>query len=345
MPAINLTKNKYFVSLLFSLLCVTSVFGQKTDWQRDNLKGKVKSVSFYTNSKLTKKRSYNLNGSETSLKNYCPDNISSICSHDSSIFDQRGNMVKYIDDNFIIEKKCDSTGNLIESIQSNKVSTEIVNKSKFYYVNLKKVRSEQTNNRAGFNIVIDYSYDANGNLSEEKNTSTRQGITTKGKIIYKYDQEQNLIEKTESDNDGRMQYSYIYKYDSNKRKIEYQSRSFNGSSYTNYNEYFKYDENGRLLESSHYELNGNELYKDANTFDKEGNRIKKSHYYHDKLMSEIADTYNSAGYLTEELEFQSGVLALKKTFIYDTTGNMITALHTDPKGIVKTKLDYKISYY
>lgn len=349
MHSVNLTKYKFFFLLLCQLL-ITNVFAQKTNLQRDNLKGNVRSVSFYTNSKLIKTRTYNLNGFETGVKNYCPSNISSICSYDTSMFDPKGNIVKYVDDNFIIEKKYDDAGNLIESIQLNKDSKKISNKANYNYVNLKKIKSEQTkysfnSDIVEFNIVINYSYDPNGNLVEEDNAYTSHGNTKKQQTIYKYDESQNLIEKTENNSDGKMQYNYIYKYDSVKRKIEYQARSFNGSGYTNYNEYFKYDEKGHLLESSQYELTGKLLYKDVYNFDNSGNQIKRSHYYGDILTMETVDVFNDLGLLTAELEYKSKTLVLKKTFKYDTTGNIVTALYTDESGAVKTKLDYKVSYY
>jgi hypothetical protein len=349
MYTISLTKIKY-IPFLLPLLLVTNLFAQKTDLQRDNLKGKVKSVSFYTDSKLVKTRTYNLNGFETDVKNYCVDNNLSVCSYHTSMFDPKGNMVKYEDDYYIIEKNYDDANNLIESEQLNKVSKKIFEKLNYSYVNFRKIRSEQTkysfnSDVIEFTIIIDYSYDSNGNLVEEDNAYTSHSITTKKKTIYKYDESQNLIEKTENNNDGRMQYNYTYKYDPAKRKVEYKARSFNGSNYTNYNEYFKYDEKGHMVESSHYELTGKLLYKDVYNFDNAGNQIKRSHYYGDVLTTETVDIFSDQGLLTDESEYKSKALILKKTFKYDATGNIIGALHTDTSGAIKTTLDYKISYY
>ena len=337
------------ILLLFPLL-VSNLFAQKTDLQRDNLKGKVKSVSLYTDSKLEKTRTYNLNGFITGIKSYCGDNTLSVCSYYTSMFDQRGNMVKYEDDRYIIKKNYDDANNLIESVQLNKVSKKILEKLNYFYVNSRKIRSEQTkylfdSDVIEFTIIIDYSYDSSGNLVEEDNAYTSHSITTKKKTIYKFDKAQNLIEKTENNNDGRMQYNFTYKYDTAKRKVEYKARSFNGSNFTNYNEYFRYDEKGHMVESSHYELTGKLLYKDVYSFDSVGNQIKRSHYYGNVLTIEILDIYSVHDLLTDESEYKSKALILKKTFGYDTSGNIITVLHTDAGGAVKTRFDYKISYY
>jgi hypothetical protein len=339
-----------YITLLFPVMLTANLFAQKTDLQRDNLQGKVRAVKFFTDSKLVKTRTYNTNGFETSLKKYCPGSTSIPCLHDSSMYDQNGNMVKYMDDNHVIEKKYDGANNLVESIGSNRSNTKIFDKLTYSYVGIHKVRSEQTkylfnSDIPEFNIVIGYSYDAGGNLVKEDNAYTSAKGTIKKTTVYQYDNAKKLIAKTESNSDGVMQYSFRYQYDSANRKTEYQARSFNESSYTNYNEYFKYDSKGHVIESSHFELSGKLLYRDLYDFDDMGNQIKRSHYFGDVLTTQTVDVFDTRGMLVTELEYRSGTLALKKAFTYDVAGNVITALYTDANGTLKTRLDYIISYY
>jgi len=338
-----------FLLILILLIVGFKTLAQKNDLQRDHLKGKVRLIKSYTNSKLVRSHTYNAAGFITSTKLYCSGTGDKICSHDTSIFDVKGNKIKNIDDSFITERKFDSENNLIEEIQLLAYTKTVSNKLNYKYINSKLVKSEQTKYQfnskvVDFTIVTEFTYNSNGNLIEDDNTHTVNGYTTHYKTLYEYNKDRNLIKQLKSNARGEIVDTQTYKYDTVKNKIEYNLHLVCNHANNGYNEYYKYDSNRHLIEISHYNLIGKLIYKDAYGYDQIGNKTYSAHYVSDGLTAKTIDTYKDR-LLTEETEYRTDIPVLKKTFEYDTAGNVISSVHMDGKGHVILKLNYIIDYY
>ncbi len=121
-----------------------------------------------------------------------------------------------------------------------------------------------------------------------------------GKIINKYDNNDNIIESKEYDGTGNIKEQYFYKFQNNlvKEKVKYVLGNFN------YKEKYKYDTRGNLIKIIKEEPKGKIFVSNLYKYDTKGNLIeeewydnnpkensKRTYYYNDKGILEKVDVY------------------------------------------------------
>jgi hypothetical protein len=257
--------------LVIRLLTVMVVFcsfnnsmAQKNDWQKEGLKGRVKSEKLYDYYDAQKYGDINplsINKNDTNFRMIIRYDLKGkllgwegrngkkllVCN-----YDQSGNMssqMKYDGKGNLIHRdtfKYDDKANLIEHTGTRLEKDT----SRFKYV---------------------YKYDEKGNQLEFENNSISHNFYQK--FVYKYDDMGHKIEDVEYDNNGQYNMMWIYKYDEHGNKTE---MDLYGDSLI-YKQYFKYDENGSIIEGWRW-YGDNSMWDHfyyTVEYDEEGNWIKK----------------------------------------------------------------------
>lgn len=318
---------------------------------RDNLNGKVKSISFYSNNKLTKIRTYNINGFETSFKLYCGLGGNSICSSNNYYYDNENNLIKQVGDDFTISKKYDKLNNILEETQIHTNSKRLSLTINNIYDSLNITQSIQINYQpngrdTSFTFIRKYRYNKQNLLEEEISIHKYpKGKPSENITKFSYNDNGDLISKIIGGISGEIGSEYYYTYNLKNQKIAYQSRSKNGSSYTNYDEYFKYNEIGEMIESSHFDTSGILIYKDLYEYTSLGSLKKRSHYKGDTLTVKTINFYDGKGSLIERQSFNSNILYSTEKIKVDNFGNNISFIEINGKGITTNNLKYLITYY
>ena len=195
-------KMKYLI-ILFVALIAQSCSNEKieNDWTRDNLQGKVLSLSEF--SYEAKDRFGNIEKGK--FKRYDWENDFYLDSDFQIKYDEKGNkdvlnIYSHIDRQVIAKYvyQYDENGNMTEMNIRSKYGSL---KNKFFY-----------------------KYDENGNMTEE-NRYDSDGIKY-GKDTYKYDEKGNKIEENMYNSDGSLRSKNTYKYEFDKqgnwiKKIEF----------------------------------------------------------------------------------------------------------------------------
>ena len=97
---------------------------------------------------------------------------------------------------------------------------------------------------------------------------------------------------------------------------------------------YKYDSNGKIIERTCYdEYRGAISEKDIYTYDANGNLTEKASYGSDGLLSE-RESFDSNGNTIETLWFDYDGSLTRRTYSYDTNGNLIK--ESDNKGFCRT---------
>ncbi|MDY3547263.1 hypothetical protein PG291_01410 [Riemerella anatipestifer] len=194
-------------------------------------------------------------------------------------------------------------------------------------------------------------YDEYGNIIEN-NWENEYGRNSKIKVIYKYDDNENIIEANRYDRsslDGK----YIFKYDGYGNKIENNWYDKNGNLEGKY--IYNYDEYGNKIEEIAYFGSGSLAYKYIYKYDDNGNIIESNKYVERKgdeiLDSTIIYEYDDNGNIIEESKYSGyGSLYYKNIYKYDEHGNIIESnkdgIHTyryeyDDKGNWTSRIDIK----
>lgn len=191
----------------------------------------------------------------------------------------------------------DKNGNLLEHI--NNVGIPIEN---YTYDNSMK-RIQSVTNYAPDYIIQDgtYTYDDKDNLIEHK-VRTIFKDTSYSKIIYKYDDNGNLIE-TDSYNRNKFLYKWIYKVDDKGNQVELS----------------KYNETNTLVEMWTY------------AYDSRGNNIELA-LYQDSLKQKYVYSYNDYNDKIEEVLYGRYSILLhdyKYEYTYDKNENWIKRVEKD----------------
>jgi hypothetical protein len=162
-----------------------------------------------------------------------------------------------------------------------------------------------------------YNYD--GYLLES--TSSIGGNTVGGiqlpyrsaKIIYKYDNQHNLISSCSYDTYGKLQDSSVHFVDKMGNRVYWQI--YKGNGYQEWEYISEYDNSGNLLETNDF--------------------------YRSKLLTRHMFKYNDQSKCTMENELNpDGTLKLKKLFTYDDAGNRIEALEFKGNGSFSIRHTY-----
>ena len=216
-------KMKYLI-ILFVALIAQSCSNEKieNDWTRDNLQGKVLSLSEF--SYEAKDRFGNIEKGK--FKRYDWENDFYLDSDFQIKYDEKGNkdvlnIYSHIDRQVIAKYvyQYDEKGNMTEMNIRSKYGSL---KNKFFY-----------------------KYDENGNMTEE-NRYDSDGIKY-GKDTYKYDEKGNKIEENMYNSDGSLRSKDTYKYDEKGNKIEENMYNSDGSLRSKYTYKYEFDKQGNWI--------------------------------------------------------------------------------------------------
>lgn len=242
------TKMKVVIILVFVMSSLQSFSQEITEVKKNDLNGKVKSVTEYTYAAVKK-------NNETKKRG--------LVGRRSMLFNERGNLIEKFEigggayvqpesDDEIIQ--IDTTYGTREVYTYNENSL-LINIS-YFELNGVLRRSTSFVYDSKNNIMLRSSYDADGQYSLD------------GKHVFKYDDNNNLIEESKyfyGDYSGKCNFLY----DDNGRLISVEDIGSDGnSSKTSY----KYDNNGNKIEEANYS-NGNLDWKDV--FENENGKIIK----------------------------------------------------------------------
>lgn len=206
---------------MFCLFSCDTTAQKKNDLQRQNLKGKVKSVKQFSYEVVEKfgeiTKGINIGWSED--------------DNSLSLYDDKGNLIEenlYNYDRILLLKyknQYDDKGNLIEGNWYNPDGT-LGFKSKYQY------------NDKGNKIEENW-YDSDGKLI--------------GKVKVQYDEKGNVIEETRYNSNGKLSSKSKYLYDDEGNKIEENWYNADGILGSKYKYQYKYDQQGNWTEQIEYE--------------------------------------------------------------------------------------------
>ena len=273
----KLTKSYYLFFLLpLFLLSFTDGNKKKNDWEKEKLKGNVKSIrEYYYNEAddktlAIKPSAIGINDSNSCIiTNYNEKGNVTTCNW------HRGNLEgkKWIN-------RYDDAGNLIESTTFN-TDDSISKKSYFIYdANLNCIESNGTYyGKHGMNFKLIYKYDDKNNRIEMGYYKYFKDSQAYYQWIYKYDENDNNIEEYVYHEDGKLSQKYINKFDNdhNLIQIDAYSESLMWKYFSTYNE------NGLMTDEHQIGKDDKLMYDYAfkYEYDDKGNWIKKIKYEKD----------------------------------------------------------------
>jgi antitoxin component YwqK of YwqJK toxin-antitoxin module len=257
---------------------------KKTDWEKDGLKGKVKSIREITYEAVEKF------GKLTKGEIFCDE---SGCFVYQRKYDTKGNKIeenRYYSNGSLDDKytyKYDDKGNLTE--ENRYKSNGSLDWKKTY-------KYDGKGNRTELNI-----YDSDGSLDRE--------------YTYKYDDKGNLIEENYYNSNGSLSWKYTYKYDGKGNNIEYNVYE-DGS--LDSKKTYKYDDKGNCIEMTEYNSDGSLKKKDTYKVAVQDDEVKKNIH---KLLDGIFSSnktykYDDKGNWIEEISYDE--------IYYDTDTPIIT---------------------
>lgn len=192
-----------------------------------------------------------------------------------------------------------------------------------------------------------YSYDSNGNLTEESRYNGDGTLTEK--FIYTYDENGNRKDWTGYDADGKQYFKFLYSYDNNGKLTEESWINSNGQK-VDYKDLYIYDANGKLKLSGHSSLDGSAfLPQFGYTYDVHGYRIERLYNWNNgRFLCKDIYIYDNNYNLIEE---QYSALQQRILYSYDDKGNWIrkSVLEysfkfgkqvEEPKKVVYRKIEY-----
>jgi YD repeat-containing protein len=323
----------------------------KTDWTKEELKGKISSIVHYNyTGGIIKKVKYNPKGFQTSVWEPC-GNANQLCVLDSSVYDAAGIHVMRRDfGSFTTTYKYDNLGNMIEMDRRPKSSINRSVLMTFAFAGRDCIKITEVNYQLdGLTImscyVSDYKYNDRHQLIEH--ISTPISKMTGQKISYRcqYDDRGNVIYSGQFWEKGEKSVEYFSKYDGQNNRIEHISSSPTGGEYVNNKESFHYDHKGRQVEYSQILRDGKVFRRSEFKFDDTKRQVYGFHYKGNELKQESVQLLDNEGLLLEEKVSESGKLLRKKVFIRDIKKNVISQVRTDAEGKIIFKREFKISYY
>jgi len=179
--------------------------------------------------------------------------------------------------------------------------------------------------------IKDFKFDDNFNLIEENLWDEKEYV---GKIIYKYNENQDtlLIKKIDKDNEE------IYRIEFNYENIKLITKKFYDEGDLEYIEYYKYDDKNLLQEKKRLkddELDFIEYYKYN-----EQNKLTEWYFFDEDSVEKIKSiiSYTPLGLVSDSIVYFDGIEDAKFEYKYDTQGNLVEWIYSSPKvGLIKRK--------
>lgn len=240
-------------------------------------------------------------------------------------FDHNGNVIEeiYYKSGNIDQKlnyKYDDNENKVEYVNYKGDETKVMFKQNITYDNSTRKIREERYNGTDYQI-IKYNYKNNklaeiirsdiyGNVEHKRIFNYKGNVCTIsifdeksnriGKIINKYDNNNNIIESVEYDINGKIKEQYFYKFTGNlvKEKTKHVLGNFI------YKEKYQYNSKGNLVKVNKEEPQGNIFVNNLYKYDSKGNLIeeewyddhptensKKTYFYNEKSVLEKVEVY------------------------------------------------------
>jgi len=228
---------------------------QKPDWERDDLRGRVKTIRTF-------KTWFSKNQKSGVMVKRHPE------LEEEASYDPNGNLINWKnpyrlpldpDDKVIVEYGCDSS-NRIAEIRYKRLKDSAFRRTVYSYDEKGRTR-EQADYFADGTIerLETYSYDDNGNRSEEIEKQQvhpehfnpkRYDVYVTTKTSYAYDGKGNKIKETLSYPDGSLYATFQFTFDAKNRLIKKTRTDKIGRLEDEFT--YRYDHKGQLLEERHY---------------------------------------------------------------------------------------------
>ena len=310
---------KIFVVIIGIVAISNGTFAQtkKTDWEKNGLKGTVKSVSI---------------------------------SHYKAIdkFGIIGKVEKLNTDTIegVLFQKYNNKGCKIEEIECrNYYSKGVIIKvhTYNYFDNKQNIIERRVYNPDGsLNYHEIYKYDDNNNMVE---ANSYKADKLSIKVILKYDTKNNLIEESEYNPDGSLYSKSFYQYDNKGNRIEKSTYGANGDIESK--NVFIYDNNNNLIgeKEENYYSKYKSSYEYSYIYDLKGNKIIEM--YSSKYSTRNYNTiktyeYDEKNRLIEYCDGNDNI----EFFKYDNQGNWIEKIKSKGKAkIPMTITERTIEYY
>ena len=304
---------KLLVVLILSLLFVQmAVAGEKTDRERYDLIGPVKSV-FYDKAWFSGEPGKRVEGQRTrkemaffTVKGDLTEKAIAGEEWKAGVFE-------------VWEYIYDAKGNLIEERRGDMFSTGAV-------VNARKTI---------------YTYDAKGNMTEAAWYDAKDSLL--GKTIHTYDTERNMLKYVVLYNaDGSLDCKSVYTYDAKGNMtgiVDYNDRGSLKSKTV-----YTYDAKGNTTKKAWYNADGSLDGKFTFTYDAAGNQIEEAKY-NDRGSLVLKKTFDTKGNLTEKVEYKAdGSLDSRIVRAYDAKGNLTEKVEYNAKGALAGKYIYTYEF-
>ncbi|MBE9488430.1 MAG: hypothetical protein IMY73_04520 [Bacteroidetes bacterium] len=302
-----------------SLIVLTCLFAsiffkgevKKTDIQKLNLKGNIKSVveiKYFAKKKRGKIFKGNISNKVVSYKFNRHKYLKEAISYKHKNSEYKKQIFEYDDNDNIIQ-------------QANYSSDSLLSYIKIYAYDKKTNRYDKDNNR-----LSDLTYNSEGFLC--------------GKIVYKYDDDDNCIEEKKYLFNDSLDYKIVNSYGSD--HILEQSLYSNNVDLTYFANSYKYDENNYLIEK--YKQSGFYIFSERLflKYDKNYNLISKELYTYDNyLKKRDFFMYDKNNNKIRYINYNS-TSDVKSIFIYnyDKNNNLESEISTYSNGHLKSKNEY-----
>ena len=330
-----LSKANVCLALLFFITCICNAQDKKIDWEKDGLKGKVKSIAAKYYKAMDKFGSIS-KGVE--VGGVCDGNI-------LTEYDNDGYITKHI------HSYCVDATTFIDTVlfgYDNNYNVISIN-SKTYYCEShhseslvthfkyndsgKKIEESEYKSDGSLIRKYIYKYDDKGNRIEISQYKSDGSL--RGKYICKYDDKGNEIERSWYKSDGSLDWKCICRYDYKGNEVERSWYKPDGS--LDWTCVYKYDDKGNKIEESEYKPDGSNEWKDIYKYDDKENNEEKNRYKYDESFKK-GGKYNSHGDITED---ESNGYEYK----YDKQGNWIEKITYKgeariPEFITERKIEY-----
>jgi YD repeat-containing protein len=326
-------KNKIVTCACLMIIAINCLGQKKTDCQKSDLKGRVKSVTI-TIYNATEKFGEPV---KTGIKE--KTNVITIQ------FDIKGNIIPLTNEGNIVGYKYDGRGNKIEETTYTSDST-IVNKNVYKYDLKGNIIEEINYNSQGAQTSKETNtYDLNGNLLECKTSSNKfHGTIDQGQDVikkYKYDPTGKTIEYSLNIGNSELAIEY-YKYDNKGNIIELDAKTLKGYSAKNTYKYtFDAKENWVTrvcYSSSAYGSMKNrsevneitehiiEYYKEAAQIEKEYKELisKAEDHVNSKKYSQAIDEYKESLITKNDPQIKERIINLQKLLMEEKYQNQIS---------------------
>ena len=228
---------------------------------------------------------------------------------------------------FEIEYLFDSKGNIVKEYQQVKGQTDslyYISESEYLYNDkgklMQKIFKEgdfpQTyNNQYKYIYYTNYIYDNKNRLIKEEECSS--DLLKGEKVIYTYNEYDNIIEKISFTNKNNCFYKEIYNYDNENRQISYKKIYItNGYEDEIKKNTCKYDDLGKIVEEYVYELNSTQYEEGTLIYN---NAIRYYKYNNKGELIEIRDKY-----LSSDSIIAQGAREGHTSYVYNSKGNLLS---------------------